>query len=90
MDNRQLMVFDDYMAQPNQKLVTPTSLALDAVLVIAFFSFIFTLLRPHVQSHDPINIVIWGGLASACLSSVFWLAIQMFRVVLKAQLASRK
>jgi hypothetical protein len=78
------------MSQPNQKLVTPASLAVDAVLVVAFFAFMFTVLRSHVQSHDPVNIVIWAGLTSACLSSVFWLAIQMFRVVYRAQHASKK
>ena len=78
------------MNSPEQKLVTPASLVVDAVLVVAFFAFIFTVLRPHVQSHDPINIALWAGLTSACLSSVFWLAIQMFRVVYRAQHASKK
>jgi hypothetical protein len=78
------------MTQPNQRLVTPTSLAVDAVLVIAFFAFIFTILRPHVQSHDPLMITFWAGMTSACMSSVFWLAIQMFRVVYRAQKASKK
>jgi hypothetical protein len=35
-------------------------------------------------------VLLWGGLTSACMSGVFWLAIQMFRVVLKAQLAAKK
>jgi hypothetical protein len=78
------------MSQPNQRLVTPTSLAVDAVLVVAFFSILFSLLRSHVQSHDPLMIAFWAGLTSACLSSVFWLAIQMFRVVYRAQKASKK
>jgi hypothetical protein len=78
------------MSQPNQRLVTPTSLAVDAVLVLAFFSILFSILRPHVQSHDPLMIAIWAGLASACMSSVFWLAIQMFRVVYRAQKASKE
>jgi len=78
------------MNTPVRKLVTPTSLAVDAVLVIAFFSFLFLKLRPHVQSNDPVNIAIWAGLGSACVSSVFWLALQMFRVVYRAQHASKK
>jgi len=78
------------MNSTDQKLVTPASLAVDAVLVVAFFAFMFNVLRPHVQSHDPINIVFWAGLTSACMSSVFWLAIQMFRVVYRAQHASKK
>lgn len=78
------------MTQPNQKHVTPTSLAVDAVLVLTFFSFMFLIVRTHVQSHDPVMITLWGGLTSACMSSVFWLAIQMFRVVYRAQKASKK
>ncbi len=90
MDNRRFLVFFRLMTTPNRKLVTPVSLAVDAVLVLGFFAFLFTLLRPHVQSHDPVNIAIWAGLTSACVSSVFWLAIQMFRVVYRAQHASKK
>jgi len=78
------------MTTPNRKLVTPVSLAGDAVLVLGFFAFMFTVLRSHVQSHDPVTIAIWAGLTAACMSSVFWLAIQMFRVVYRAQHASKK
>lgn len=78
------------MSQSEQKFVTPGSLALDAALVLAFFTFMFLVLRPHVQSHDPLYIALWAGLTSACLSSVFWLATQMFRVVFRAQKAAKK
>lgn len=78
------------MSQPNQKLVTPASLAVDAVLVLGFFAFMFSILRPHVPSNDTFNIVVWAGLTSACMSAVFWLAIQMFRVVYRAQKARGK
>jgi hypothetical protein len=33
-------------------------------------------------------IMLWGGLTAACMSGVFWLAVQMFRVVLRAQRAA--
>ncbi len=78
------------MAQSDQKLVTPASLAVDAVLVAAFFAILFTVLRSHVQSNDPTNIAIWAGLTAACMSGVFWLAVQMFRVVYRAQKAAKK
>lgn len=79
-------------AQPEktEKLVTPVSLVVDAILVIAFFLYIFTLLRSHVPSNDATMVYIWGGLASACMAGVFWLAVQMFRVVLRAQLAAKR
>lgn len=78
------------MASPEQKLTTPASLAVDAVLVIAFFLFIYWLVSPHVPSKDASMILLWGGLCSACMTGVFWLCIQMFRVTLRAQLADRR
>lgn len=73
------------MSQPEQKFTSPASLALDALLVVAFFLFIYTVVAPHVPSNDKDMIRLWGGLAAACMSGVFWLCIQMFRVVLRAQ-----
>ncbi len=78
------------MAQPESKLVTPVSLVVDAILVIAFFLFMIGVLKSHVPSNDPKQILLWSALTSACMSGTFWLAIQMFRVVLKAQLAAKK
>ncbi len=73
-----------------QKLSTPVGMAVDAVLVLGFFGFLFTLLKSHVPSNDPKMIFLWAGLTAACMSGVFWLAIQMFRVVLSAQLLAKK
>lgn len=67
------------------KLTSPLSLAVDAVLVIGFFAFLFTLLKSHVPSNDPKLVFFWAALTAGCMSGVFWLAVQMFRVVLKAQ-----
>lgn len=73
------------MAQSDQKHTTPVSLAVDAVLLVAFFLFIYSLVSSHVPSDDPKMILLWGGLCSACMTGVFWLCIQMFRVVLRNQ-----
>lgn len=72
------------------KLTSPTSLVVDAILVLGFFVFMFGVLKSHVQSNDPKMICLWAGLATGCLTGVFWLAIQMFRVVLSAQLLAKK
>ncbi|MEN9663451.1 MAG: hypothetical protein RL324_2400 [Verrucomicrobiota bacterium] len=77
------------MSQQAGKSYTPVSLAVDAVLVITFFAIIYTLVAPHVPSHNQVWITVWGGLTASCMSAVFWLCIQMFRVVLKAQRAKR-
>ncbi len=78
------------MDQPEVKHTTPVSLVVDAILVIGFFLFLYTIVSPHVPSRDPKMIMLWGALCSACMSGVFWLCIQMFRVVLKFQLANPK
>ncbi len=79
------------MAQPEKKsAVSPVSLIVDAILVLGFFVFMFSLFKIHVPSNDPKMITLWAGLAAACISGVFWLAIQMFRVVYRAQKAAGK
>lgn len=80
------------MAQPEstQKFVTPLSLLVDLVLVIAFFAYMFTVLRSHVPSTDPKMITLWAALGSSCMTGVFWLAVQMFRVVFRFQRQSRR
>lgn len=78
------------MAQPEQKFTTPGSLLVDAILVIAFFIGMYLWVSPHVPTNDKSMTLLWGGLTASCLSGVFWLCIQMFRVVLRAQLADRR
>lgn len=78
------------MAEPEKRLVTRSSLAVDAVLVIAFFLFMYWVVSSHVPSHDPAMIHLWGAVTSSCLSAIFWLALQMFRVTLAAQRKSGK
>jgi len=43
-----------------------------------------------VPSKDHRMILLWGGLGSACLTGVFWLTVQMFRVVVRAQRAAAR
>jgi hypothetical protein len=73
------------MTKPESKLVTPVSLAVDAVLVVLFFIYMYSVVSTHVPSKDHRMIMLWGALCSACLTIVFWLALQMFRVVIKLQ-----
>jgi len=78
------------MSQSPQKLTSPASLAVDAVLVVAFFIFMYFMVEIHVPTNDPAMRLLWGGLSAACMAAVFWLCIQMFRVVLRAQRADRQ
>ena len=78
------------MQQQESKLVTPASLATDAVLVVLFFLYMYSVVSTHVPSKDHRMILLWGGLGSACLTGVFWLTVQMFRVVVRAQRAAAR
>jgi hypothetical protein len=73
------------MVPSENKRRSTASLAIDAVLVLAFFALLYRVVSPHVMSNDPKMILLWGGLCSACMTGVFWLCLQMFRVVLRAQ-----
>jgi len=73
------------MDQAPTKHTTPASLAVDAVLVTAFFLLMYSFVSSHVPTNDPKMRLLWGGLCAACISAVFWLCVQMFRAVLRAQ-----
>ena len=55
----------------------------DAILLILFFAYMFSVCKTHVPSNDPTNITVWGAITALCLTLVFWLALQMFRVVFR-------
>ncbi len=78
------------MSSSDKKLTTPLSLLVDAILVIAFFAYMYTVMVAHVPSYDKGNIVFWGAATAACLTGVFWLALQMFRVVFNAQREAKR
>jgi len=78
------------MADSRKKLVTPASLAVDALLLVAFFVYMYGVVTTHVPSNDPGMIRLWGAITASCLTAVFWLALQMFRVVLRAQREGKK
>lgn len=64
-------------------------LALDLLLVSGFFTFFYYVLQKHVASNDPRMVRLWATLAAACMSGVFWLALQMGRTVFGFQRSSR-
>ncbi len=73
------------MEKPETKLVTPLTIAVDAVLVVVFFAYMYSVVSTHVPSKDHRMILFWGAACAACLTTVFWLALQMFRAVVHAQ-----
>ena len=57
-------------------------LIVDLFLTVAFWVFMSGVLRPHVPSEVPFWINLWSCLTAACISGVFFIALQMFRLVL--------
>ena len=66
----------------DKPLVSRTGIIVDLVLSIAFFAFMFWVLMPHVPSYDPNAVYIVAGMTSFCMTGVFWIAANMFRVTL--------
>jgi uncharacterized membrane protein (DUF106 family) len=86
MDKRDPNGFSwEVMQKPEVKLTSPASLAVDAVLVILFFIYMYTVVSTHVPSKSHRMILFWGAVCSGCLTLVFWLALQMFRIVVRGQ-----
>ena len=66
----------------DKPLVSKTGIVVDLILSKAFFLFMFWVLMPHVPSYDPKTIYIVAGMTSLCMTGVFWIAANMFRVTL--------
>jgi hypothetical protein len=75
------------MAQTDSKpkLVTPASLAVDLVLMVLFSVYMYSVVKTHVPSNEHKWIVIWGLITTSCFTALFWIALQMFRVVFRFQ-----
>ena len=78
------------MASPEKKPISIVSLALDLVCVAIAFVIFYRLVASHVPSNDPQMVMLWAGLTAGCMSGVFWLALQMLKVVYRFQRDSRK
>ena len=78
------------MANSEQKLVTRGSLIVDTVLLVAFFIYFFNILQSHVPATEKTWIYVGAAYGASCLTGVFWLALQMFRVVLRFQRETKK
>ncbi len=66
------------------------TLIIDLALTAVAFVIFYSLVHSHVPSSDPKMIALFGGLTAGCMSGVFWLAWQMFKVVFAFQRAQKK
>lgn len=76
---------DSVHAPSEQKHVTPVTIGVDLVLVGIFFAFMFGWVKSHVASNDDLFINFFGASTALCVAGVFWMAIQMFRVVVAGE-----
>lgn len=73
------------MSESVKKPVSARNVIIDAVLTIAFFFYMWQVMKIHVPSTDPRMIDMWAAITSACMTGVFWIAWQMIKVVYRFQ-----
>ena len=78
------------MASPDKKSFSVVMLLVDLVLCAVAFTIFYSLVNSHVPSNDPKMIMFFGASGAACMTGVFWLALQMLKVVFAFQRSSRK
>jgi hypothetical protein len=76
---------DSVNAPSEQTHVTPVTIAVDLALVGIFFYFMFGFVRSHVPSNNPLFQNFFGASTALCVTGVFWMAIQMFRIVVAGE-----
>ena len=62
----------------------------DLVILVPFFLLSFFMVRHSVPSYDPFWINFWAIVTAFMMSSVAWIALQMFKAVLFDQIARTK
>ena len=77
------------MPQNQKSFFSVKILLFDALLTIGFLLWISGKLRPLVPAHTEFYAKLFALFGGVCLSGVFFLAVQMFRVTLKDQLRRR-
>ena len=70
---------DDSNEQP---LISKKGIIIDLILTVLFFFYMRDVLIPHVPSEDPTAVNIVASMTSFCMSGVFLMAVNMFRVTL--------
>jgi predicted exporter len=61
------------------------AIAVDLLITLVVFVAMVFVLRSHVPSETPMVILAVSAFTSACVTAVFWLAMQMFKAVLSHQ-----
>jgi uncharacterized YccA/Bax inhibitor family protein len=60
-------------------------IALDLLITLVVFVAMIFVFRSHVPSETPAVVLAVSAFTSACLTALFWLALQMFKAVFSHQ-----
>jgi hypothetical protein len=77
-------------AEYQGKLVGPLAIIFDLGLAAVFFLFMWYVAYGHTPDFSQRGKLISGAFCSLCLTGVFWLCVQGFRVTLTDQLRRKK
>ena len=79
------------MNEENEKpLVSKLGIVIDLFISILFFLFMQYVLADHVPFQDPLAVNLVAGMSALCMTGVFWIATNMFRVTLVDHKRRRK
>mgnify|MGYP001353210885 CR=1 FL=1 len=65
----------------SHKLITRNGVVIDLILTAIIFCFLSWILRPYVPAQTEVYTNVFAVFTASCLSGLFWLVLQMFRVV---------
>ena len=69
----------------HQKLLSKAQIAFGVIAALGVFAFMSNFLLPYTFSEDKVIAQIQACLASTPIATTFWLAINMFMIVLSDQ-----
>lgn len=78
------------MENTKQTLVSAKAIVFDIFLSIAFFVYMAWVCRSHVFIEQEPVLTILACFTSLCITGVFWIGLQYFRVTLTDQRNRRK
>jgi hypothetical protein len=78
------------MATSGRSSFSLVTFVIDLVLTAGAFAIFYWLVNSHVPSDNPTMVRLWGALGAGCMTGVFWLALQMLKVVFRFQRDSRR
>lgn len=73
-----------------KSLISKLGIVIDIILSVIFFCIMTKILATHAPAETEKMRLIAGAFTSSCLTGVFWLTLQLFRVTLVDQLRKKK